>query len=73
MVSLSKSDKKVTFEADTVVVSAGFCPRARQYRKFEEELLSLNPAIEVYEAGDCVRCEKLYNAINSGAHAAWRL
>jgi 2,4-dienoyl-CoA reductase-like NADH-dependent reductase (Old Yellow Enzyme family)/thioredoxin reductase len=68
----NKGDREF-LQADTIVLSTGFMPQMELCRTFKERIHAMNPEIELYEIGDCVKCERIYNAINSGAHAAWRL
>ena len=73
LVTVDDKGDKVLFPADTVILSAGFRPLIEMSRDFREKINALNPEIEVYKIGDCVKCDKIYHAINPGAHAAWQL
>jgi 2,4-dienoyl-CoA reductase-like NADH-dependent reductase (Old Yellow Enzyme family)/thioredoxin reductase len=73
LVAVDDRGDTVSLPADTVILSAGFRPLTELSGDFKEKVNALNPDIEVYKIGDCVKCDKIYHAINSGAHAAWRL
>ncbi len=62
-----------TIHGDSVIASTGFKPGSDFYKEFREKITALDPELEIYAAGDCVKCEKIYNVINSGAHIAWQL
>jgi hypothetical protein len=51
--------------ADTVVVAAGFKPNRDLI-----ESLRKDPKLQVFEAGDCVRPRKIFDAIHEGHLAA---
>ena len=73
LVTVDDKGDKVLLHADTIILSVGFRPQSEMSRDFREKVDALNPEIEVYEIGDCVKCDRIYHAINSGAHVAWQL
>lgn len=56
--------KRHTFEADTVVLAAGYTPNIALYEQLKDEVP------EVYCIGDCVKPRLIFNAIHEGAYIA---
>jgi 2,4-dienoyl-CoA reductase-like NADH-dependent reductase (Old Yellow Enzyme family)/thioredoxin reductase len=56
---------RTTLPADTVVLAAGF----RSNRELIEGLKA-DPSVQVFEAGDCVRPRKIFDAVHEGHLAA---
>ena len=57
--------RRTAITADSVVLAAGFVPD----RRLIEELETV-PGLQVFEAGDCVRPRKIFDAIHEGHLAA---
>lgn len=64
VVAIDKEWKRHTFEADTVVIAAGYTPNVSLY----EQLIDSVP--EIYRIGDCIRPGQIINAIHDGAYIA---
>jgi 2-enoate reductase len=56
---------RTTISADTVVLAAGFKPNRDLI-----ESLRKDPKLEVFDAGDCVKPRKIFDAIHEGHLAA---
>ena len=56
---------RTTISADTVVLAAGFRPNRDLFNGLKEV-----PNLQVFEAGDCVRPRKIFDAIHEGHLAA---
>ena len=56
---------RTAIPADTVVIATGFRPNRDLIDQLKNE-----PKLQVYEAGDCVRPRKIFDAIHEGHLAA---
>ncbi len=68
-----KKNKKNILQADNVIFATGYKPNKQLVSEIKTKFLSFNPDLEVYVIGDCVLCDKIFNAVNSGAQTAWNL
>ncbi len=61
------------FGADAVVVAAGYQPDRELELALSKALEDSSDAPELYRIGDCRKCGKIFDAVNSGANLAWRI
>ncbi|UCB45455.1 MAG: FAD-dependent oxidoreductase, partial [Spirochaetota bacterium] len=67
------SNKEKKIPADNVVLAAGYKPKKELELELQSKINLMDSPPELYIIGDCHECEKIYNAVNSGANLAWRL
>jgi len=56
---------------DNVIIATGFESLNQEYLLMKNRLKELKPDLEIISAGDCIKYEKIYGAVNSGVQAAW--
>jgi 2,4-dienoyl-CoA reductase-like NADH-dependent reductase (Old Yellow Enzyme family)/thioredoxin reductase len=68
-----KNNKIELLKTDNIIFSTGYIPKKGFVQEIKENILRSHPDLEIYSIGDCVSCDKIFNAINSGANSAWCL
>ena len=72
-IKVTQDNKENLLSADNIIVAAGFKPREKLVKELEDKISSAKPELEIYAIGDCVRCDRIFNAVNSGANIAWQI